>query len=116
MDSHLGNSLRLADLAREAGMSERSLSRGFHATVGQSPIEYLLNMRLKHAEGLLLTSPTPISQIAYAVGFRDANYFTRQFHRLRGMSPRAYRKQAEGKYSANTYQAATYIEAYGTGQ
>jgi AraC-like DNA-binding protein/mannose-6-phosphate isomerase-like protein (cupin superfamily) len=116
MDNHLSSSIQLADLAHAASMSERSLSRNFHATVGQSPIEYLLNMRLQRAEELLLASPTPISQIAYAVGFRDANYFTRQFHRLRGMSPRAYRKQAEGKYSANTYQAATYIEAYGTGQ
>jgi AraC-like DNA-binding protein len=93
MDSHLGSALHLADLAHEAGMSERSLSRNFHATVGQSPIEYLLNMRLQRAEELLLVSPTPISQIAYEVGFSDANYFTRQFRRLRGVSPREFRKQ-----------------------
>ena len=74
-------------------MSERSLSRTFHATVGQSPIEYLLNMRLQRAEESLLTSPTPISQIAYAVGFKDANFFTRQFHKQRGVSPRVFRKQ-----------------------
>jgi AraC family L-rhamnose operon transcriptional activator RhaR/AraC family L-rhamnose operon regulatory protein RhaS len=95
MDNHLNSSLQLADLAHAAGMSERSLSRNFHATIGQSPIEYLLNMRLQRAEELLLGSPTPISQIAYEVGFSDANYFTRQFHRLKGMSPRTYRKQFE---------------------
>ncbi len=116
MDNHLSSSLQLADLAHAAGMSERSLSRNFHATIGQSPIEYLLNMRLQRAEELLLASPTPISQIAYEVGFQDANYFTRQFHRLRGMSPRAYRKQAEKNYSANAHEAATYTEAYGTSQ
>ena len=93
MDTHLSSSIQLADLARAASMSERSLSRNFHATLNQSPIEYLLNMRLQRAEELLLSSPTPISQIAYAVGFRDANYFTRQFQRLRGFSPREYRKQ-----------------------
>ena len=116
MDNHLSSSLQLADLAHAAGMSERSLSRNFHATIGQSPIEYLLNMRLQRAEELLLASPTPISQIAYEVGFSDANYFTRQFHRLRGMSPRAYRKQAEKNYSANAHEVATYTEAYGTSQ
>ena len=93
MHAHLSNTIHLADLAREAGMSERSLSRNFHATVGQSPIEYLLHLRLQRAEELLLASPAPISQIAFEVGFGDANYFTRQFHRLQGLSPRQYRKQ-----------------------
>lgn len=93
MDSYMGTSLYLSDLARAAGMSERSLSRNFHAIVGQSPIEYLLNMRLQRAEELLLASPAPITQIAYEVGFTDANYFTRQFRKLRGVSPREFRKK-----------------------
>ncbi len=93
MDSNLGTSLHLSDLARAAGMSERSLSRNFHAIVGQSPIEYLLNMRLQRAEELLLASPTPIAQIGYEVGFTDANYFTRQFRKLHGLSPREFRKE-----------------------
>lgn len=116
MEDNLDRSLQLADLANVAGMSGRSLSRNFHATIGQSPIEHLLHMRLHRAEELLLASPTPISQIAYEVGFHDANYFTRQFHKLRGMSPRAFRKQAEKTYSANPHEAAAYTEAYGTGQ
>lgn len=93
MHAHLSSVIHLSDLAREAGMSERSLSRNFHATVGQSPIEYLLYLRLQRAEELLLASPAPISQIAFEVGFGDANYFTRQFHRKQGLSPREYRKQ-----------------------
>ena len=84
MDSHLDATLHLADLARAAGMSERSLSRSFHAALGQSPIEYLLNVRLQRAEELLLAGPTPISQIAFEVGFGDANYFTRRFRKRRG--------------------------------
>ena len=93
MDSHLDAPLHLADLARAAGMSERSLSRSFHSALGQSPIEYLLNVRLQRAEELLLAGPTPISQIAFEVGFGDANYFTRQFRKRRGLSPRQFRKQ-----------------------
>jgi AraC-like DNA-binding protein/mannose-6-phosphate isomerase-like protein (cupin superfamily) len=93
MDVHLSDSLHLTDLAHAAGMSERSLSRNFHDSVGQSPIEYLLNMRLQRAGELLLASPTPITQIAFEVGFGDANYFTRQFRKWRGVSPRAFRKQ-----------------------
>ena len=93
MDSYIGSPLQLADLARAADMSERSLSRNFHAAVGQSPIEYLVNMRLQRAETLLLASPAPIAQIAFEVGFGDANYFTRQFRRQRGLSPREFRKQ-----------------------
>ena len=93
MDGHMESPLHLSDLAREAGMSERSLSRSFHASVGQSPIEYLLNMRLQRASELLLASPASIAQIAFEVGFGDANYFTRQFRRFKGISPRDYRKK-----------------------
>ena len=92
MDSNLGASLHLSDLARAAGMSERSLSRNFHAIVGQSPIEYLLNMRLRR-RGTAPASPAPIAQIGYEVGFADANYFTRQFRKLHGLSPREFRKK-----------------------
>ena len=93
MDRHLGDPLNLADLARQARMSERSLSRNFHTTIGQSPIEYLLNMRIERAADLLLTSPATIAQIAYEVGFGDANYFTRQFRKLKNLSPREFRKK-----------------------
>jgi AraC family L-rhamnose operon transcriptional activator RhaR/AraC family L-rhamnose operon regulatory protein RhaS len=93
MHARLNSAIHLSDLTREAGMSERSLSRNFQATVGQSPIEYLLHLRLQRAEQLLLSSPAPISQVAFEVGFSDANYFTRQFHRMRGQSPREFRKQ-----------------------
>ena len=92
MDSNLCASLHLSDPARAAGMSERSLSRNFHAIVGQSPIEYLLNMRPQRAEELLLLSPAPIAQIGYEVGFADANYFTRQFRNCTGF-PREFRKK-----------------------
>ena len=93
MESHIGDTLHLADLAREAGMSKRSLSRNFHVAVGQSPIEYRLNTRIQRAEELLLNSSEPISQIAYEVGFGDASYFTRQFRRLRGVPPREFRRR-----------------------
>jgi hypothetical protein len=47
MHARLNSAIHLSDLTREAGMSERSLSRNFQATVGQSPIEYLLHLRLQ---------------------------------------------------------------------
>ncbi|NKB67733.1 MAG: helix-turn-helix domain-containing protein [Candidatus Latescibacteria bacterium] len=92
MVDNLDRPLHLADLARQAGMSERSLSRNFQTTVGQSPMEYLLNMRLQRARELLLSSKSPIAQIGYDVGFSDGNYFTRQFRRQNGVSPREFRR------------------------
>jgi AraC-like DNA-binding protein/mannose-6-phosphate isomerase-like protein (cupin superfamily) len=93
MDTHLGRPLHLADLAHQAGMSERTLTRSFHASVGQSPIEYLLKMRLQRAQELLLASRASIAHIAFEVGFGDANYFTRQFRKTNGISPRDFRKK-----------------------
>ena len=74
-------------------MSERSLSRNFHAIVGQSPHRIPTQHAPAAAEELLLAGPAPIAQIGYEVGFADANYFTRQFRKLHGLSPREFRKK-----------------------
>ena len=84
--------LRLEDLARRAGMSVSTLLRRFRSATGSSPVEYLLRLRLERARENLATTDQRITDIAFSSGFRDSNYFTRQFKRYTGMSPRDYRR------------------------
>lgn len=84
---------RLCDLAAEAHMSASSLLATFKEATGQSPIDYLIRLRIQRAAELLRKSTESISEVAFAVGFEDSNYFSRQFRRTMHTSPREYRRR-----------------------
>lgn len=84
--------VKLNHLANAAGMSPRSFIRAFRAATGLSPIAYLIQLRISRAAELLRTTADPVTEIAFRAGFNDSNYFTRQFVKLIGCSPRRYRQ------------------------
>ena len=86
--------ITLNELVEISGMSRRSFIRMFESTMGDTPIRYLIRLRVQRACKLLYESQQSITEIAMAVGFTDSNYFSRQFRMLTGSSPRAYRKQS----------------------
>lgn len=83
----------LDQLARIAQMSKRSFNRSFQAAMGNSPIAYVIQLRVNRAASLLRRTRLNITEIAFEVGFSDSNYFARQFHKLFGVTPRQYRQQ-----------------------
>ena len=85
--------INLDELAGIAHMSKRSFIRAFQAATGASPIAYLIQLRINRATALLRDSDAPVTDIAFRAGFADSNYFTRQFRKLTGISPRSYRRQ-----------------------
>ncbi len=92
LEARFAETIRLEDLATIAHMSERSFARAFQAAMGSSPIAYLVQLRINKAADLLRHGDASITDVAFRVGFSDGNYFSRQFHRLMGMTPREYRK------------------------
>lgn len=94
MQLHFTEPLNIAAIARKAGMSEVSFYRHFKNATGQTPAEYLINLRLNMALELLQTTPaTGISDIALQSGFNDSSYFARLFRRKFGFSPRQFRSR-----------------------
>jgi len=89
--------IALDDVARIAHMSRRNLTRVFARVMGQSPIGYLIRLRVNRAADLLRNSSMKISAIGYEAGFEDSNYFSRQFRHLTGMTPRAFRRREAGR-------------------
>ena len=79
-------------ISRIAAMAPSTLLPVFKKVTGYSPIDYLLHVRLAKAGELLLKTSTPVSEIAADCGFNDSNYFSRQFRKAYGLSPRDYRK------------------------
>ena len=83
--------LRLADLARIAGLSTHHLIRAFRREVGLTPHAHLIGVRVRRARDLLRAGETPAS-VASAVGFADQAHLTRAFKARIGVPPGAYRR------------------------
>ena len=60
---------------------------------GKTPIEYLKDYRVERAARKLLGSDMPITQIAYTCGFNDLSYFIKTFKKIKGCTPKNYRKR-----------------------
>jgi AraC-like DNA-binding protein len=83
---------KLDDLLSIAHMSRSNFMRVFRQATGQTPIEYLVRLRIQKSIELLRNTDLTITEIALEVGFSDSNYFTRQFRRATGSPPRSFRK------------------------
>ncbi|MBC3873429.1 transcriptional regulator FtrA [Undibacterium flavidum] len=84
-------------LAARVAMSERTLQRQFLEFTGYSPYEWIIRERVAIAKDLLESSNTALSQVLTLSGFGSEETFRRQFRRVIGTSPMAYRKQFFGK-------------------
>ncbi|MET7459069.1 helix-turn-helix domain-containing protein [Nonomuraea sp. NPDC005501] len=88
---HLDRPLTLADLARHAGMSVRTLTRRFHAETGLSPLQWLLHRRVDRARELLETTELPMDQVAEQSGLGSADSLRKHLAGRVGLTPTAYR-------------------------
>ena len=84
--------LTVADLARHARLSERTLTRRFVAETGVPPMRWVLTARLDLARELLERGDLGIEQIAGLSGFATPGSLRMHFRRVLGTSPRDYRK------------------------
>jgi AraC-like DNA-binding protein len=80
------------ELMKLAHMSRSNLMRVFRQATGQTPVEYLIRLRLRKAMSLLRQTDWSVTRIASAAGFEDSNYFSRQFRQVLGQSPSSYRR------------------------
>lgn len=91
IEDHFGEPCTLQTLADIAGLSRFHFVRMFGAVVGQSPNQYLINTRMRAASDRLLTTKTPIAQIAFEVGFNDISHFYSCFRETFACTPRQWR-------------------------
>ena len=80
------------DIAAYCFITEEHLCRFFKKTVGKTVVEYITQYRVEKAAVLLINTDETVGNIAASVGFEDINYFSRIFKRIKGMTPREYRK------------------------
>jgi AraC-like DNA-binding protein/mannose-6-phosphate isomerase-like protein (cupin superfamily) len=84
--------ITLDDIAASGNISKSLCNKIFHKYVGDSPINYLLNYRVRKVAELLRTTTLSLSDIASDTGFNGASYMSEMFKKSFNMSPRDYRK------------------------
>ena len=95
INTHFLDPLRLADLAEIASMSVSHFTRLFKQCFATSPMDYVIRLRMLQACELLRETPASIGAVANKVGFKDSNYFARQFKQMIGQTPTQYRRSMQ---------------------
>lgn len=93
MHSNYQQDWTLDELAREVGLSRTSLAVKFKQTVGTTPLQYLLTIRIQKAMHLLSETNDKLEAISQQVGYKDAFSFSKAFKKLKGVSPKEFRLQ-----------------------
>ncbi|MEM7060218.1 MAG: AraC family transcriptional regulator [Pseudomonadota bacterium] len=89
---HIEQTISVEDLARHVAISRSHFSRRFRATTGQTPYQYILDLKLDHAATTLrVDQETKVIDAANMVGFRNPARFAEAFRRRFGQSPRKWR-------------------------
>lgn len=92
ISSNYSYAITVEDIADYVGVSRSHLFRSFETVLGQSPKEYLTDFRMKQACYLLEHSNLSITAIANSLGFDNSLYFSKTFHKQKGLSPKDFRK------------------------
>lgn len=93
LQEHRHEPYSLAETARAAATSPRTLLRWFAQVHGQTPLDYLHGLRVAQAQVLLQTTYLTVEAVAQQCGYSDVGSFRRIFARLAGATPGAYRQR-----------------------
>ena len=97
IDANLDDTdFRINELCREVGMSRSQLHRKLTAVTGKSTSEFVRTHRLQRAAQLFDGGYGNVTEVAYAVGFRNLSYFARCFRELYGRHPSEYLRDRAG--------------------
>jgi AraC-like DNA-binding protein len=96
------STIRLGEVAKMLSVSEEHLSRTFKKEITFGFSEYITLIRLQKAEHMLKNEPSrAITEVAYACGFNDSNYFSYKFKKAYGVTPSQIRDGANSSSGSN---------------
>lgn len=93
IERNMEKEIAIEDLSRQVHLSARQIQRLTKEHCGMSPMQWVNVMKMEEAAKRLKESSKTISEIAYALGYEDAAYFSQLFKKYHGASPGNFRKK-----------------------
>jgi len=97
LEIHFAEPLTIADMASRVNMTERTFKRRFKDATGETPLNYLQQLRIEQGKEYLKHSDKSAEEVAWAVGYQDPGHFNRLFKRTYGTNISTWRKQYRNK-------------------
>jgi len=92
IEANLAVPIPMKRLAQVAWLSSSHFSRAFKESFADTPNRYVMRRRVERAQGMMLATDATLGRIAADCGFADQSHFNRQFRRLVGENPLAWRR------------------------
>ena len=92
IESNLDKAIRNDELAGIVHLSRSHFCRAFHNSTGNPPHEYIIRRRIERAQQLMVSTRTPLNQIALECGLVDQAHLARLFRRVVGVTPASWRR------------------------
>jgi AraC-like DNA-binding protein len=96
IEAHYAEGISLRDVAAALGYTPAYLTGVVRRETGRPVLAWILERRMAAARYLLLETDDAVRQVARAVGYSHADHFIRQFHRVHGQTPQAWRAGQRG--------------------
>lgn len=101
LEKHWQQQFNLNEIARQFGLSRRSLNRRFKLATGNTPQAYIQKIKIEQAKVLLEKDQLSINQIMHQLGYNDELFFRKLFVKITGELPSHYRKKMQAAYHQN---------------
>ena len=96
VEAHLDRPIRREELVTLVRLNPSYFGRAFRNSFGEPPHEYVIRRRVERAQGLMLSTDAPLSEIAVDCGLADQAHLMRLFRRIAGENPSAWRRARIG--------------------
>lgn len=116
VDAHLDARLKVSEIAGVVHLSSSHFSRAFKRTFGMTVHAWVMRRRIELAQGMMLSSPHKLSEIALRCGLSDQSHLTRWFRRVVGETPGSWRRDRyEPSAASPSVSAPDRSGAFGVG-